>query len=213
MPRFSEERRELLVILDLNGTLLYRTSKATFKSRPKVAEFLRYLLTNHHVMVWSSAKLTNVDAMCKKLFNDEQLEQVMAIWGREKLHLEDYEFKSRVQVYKQLSWVWDDDEVNEAAESVGAKWDQENTVLIDDSVMKASSEPHNLLQIEEFTARPEQMTTDVLGQVVQYLETLSEQDDVSAYIHQKPFSYDADANPFDWDDVPMSNWRFKERQN
>ncbi|WPH04029.1 Hypothetical protein R9X50_00691300 [Acrodontium crateriforme] len=198
IPRTTSEPRKLLVVLDLNGTLLYRTNKQSFKSRPKVALFLRYLFANHKVMVWSSATLPNVDVMCEKIFKEEQLDQLVAIWARDKLRLSRDNYKERVQVYKRLSWIWDNALIKQAAQDMGTEWDQDNTVLIDDNLEKAASEPHNLLQIEEFTARPEQMTTDVLGQVVEYLETLARQKDLSAYMRIHPFAYKADAPPYDW---------------
>ena len=70
--------------------------------------------------------------------------------------------------------------------------------MIDDSVEKAASEPHNLIEIDEFEGRPEQMTVDVLGQVVRYLEVLRMERDVSAYMRTKPFVFDEGAPAFDW---------------
>ncbi|KAF2772261.1 HAD-like protein [Teratosphaeria nubilosa] len=189
--------RTLLVILDLNGTLLHRKSKgSTFTARPHVNEFLHYLLTNHAVMVWSSASPENVKAMCGKLFTKPQMQQLIAVWARDKLRLEQKYYNQKVQVYKQLSWVWE-----ELAASGKEAWDQSNTVLIDDSLEKAASEPHNLVQIEEFENRADQQSTDVLGQVVRYLEVARDYSDVSSFMREYPFTYLPEDAPFDWSEI------------
>jgi hypothetical protein len=66
-------------------------------------------------------------------------------------------------------------------------WDQTNTVLIDDSLEKADSEPHNLVQVEEFTGSARDPQEDVLGAVLAYIEDLAWERDVSSAICQKPF--------------------------
>lgn len=201
----------LLVVLDLNGTLLHRHThnRTNFVLRPRVPEFLHYLLTTHKVMVWSSARLDNVKSMCSRLFTHAQAAGLVAIWARDRLGLTPAQYREKVQVYKQLSWIWSDPVVQSSApdslpEMRGLfEWGQENTVLIDDSVEKAASEPYNLVQIDEFEGRAEQMQVDVLGQVVGYLETLRTEGDVSGYMRCKPFVYDPAAAAFDW--MPIFN--------
>lgn len=187
----SELKQSLLVILDLNGTLLFRKQKggSKFVGRPRVDAFIDYLFTNHRVMVWSSARPVNVDNMCKQLFSPAQSDKLVAVWARDRLRLSEEAYNNKVQVYKQLSWVWQDAEIQKLQEmrAIPQRWSQANTVLIDDSVEKAASEPHNIVQIEEFEARPEQMETDVLGQVMEYLDILRTQKDVSAYMREHPF--------------------------
>ena len=63
-------------------------------------------------------------------------------------------------------------------------------MLLDDSVLKASSEPFNLIEIPEFKNTPEQIREDYLGKVAAYLEELKWQADVSAFIHKDPFKPD-----------------------
>jgi len=199
-PRTLDATRPLLVVLDLNGTLLFRKNKRNgFVARGHVAEFLHYLLANHKLLIWSSAKPENVHSICAQLFTPAQLEQLVGIWGRDTLRLTDEQYNQRTQVYKQLSWVWKDHVIQSSVpRGADAEWNQENTVLIDDSVEKAASEPHNLIEIDEFEGRPEQMTVDVLGQVVRYLEVLRMERDVSAYMRTKPFVFDEGAPAFDW---------------
>lgn len=190
--------RKLLVVLDLNGTLLFRTSKGfEFTPRPKVDEFIGYLMKHHRVMVWSSARQQNVDPMCAQLFTKAQHQRLLAIWGRETLRLPAGAYKSKVQVYKQLSWIWTDKHIKALNSDSSEAWDQSNTVLIDDSVEKAASEPHNLICLEAFEDRPDQKSSDVLGQVVKYLELLKWGKDVSAFMRVVPFAYNAD-EVVDW---------------
>ncbi|OTA38367.1 hypothetical protein BTJ68_01853 [Hortaea werneckii EXF-2000] len=194
-----DKPRPLLIILDLNGTLLFRKSRgASFVGRPKVQEFLQYLLAKHKVMVWSSATPTNVELMCEKLFAPHQKDKLVSIWGRDKLHLTPAQYNQKVQVYKQLRWAWRDHIVSSSAPPSTGEWDQENTVLIDDSEEKAASEPYNLLKIDEYEGTAEQDELDVLGQVVEYLEKLSRQSNVSAYMREHPFQFDKEAPAFNW---------------
>lgn len=191
--------RPLLVILDLNGSLLCRMNKTTsFVGRPNVDAFLQYLLGKHTVMVWSSARPDNVNGMCDRLFTPAQREQLAGIWTRDMLRLGPH-YHARVQVYKQLSWVWDTPAIQATAPAIPAPpWGQSNTVLIDDTPEKAASEPFNLIEIDEFERRPDQMDKDVLGQVAGYLETLRLQENVSAYMRTSPFRYDLASDPVDW---------------
>lgn len=202
-PVTTEHPRPLLIVLDLNGTLLHRVRRggSNFITRPRVSEFLHYLLKNHCLMIWSSAKPENVGPMCDKLFTKEQKDRLAAIWARDKLRLPANAYHEKVQVYKQLSWVWKDKSIQSANPDAVDYWSQENTVLIDDSMEKAASEPFNVLQLEEFEGKKEQMEVDVLGQVVRYLKTLRRQRNVSAYIRWKPFAYDPEEGPFDWKSI------------
>ncbi|KAI7351068.1 hypothetical protein KC354_g12566 [Hortaea werneckii] len=194
-----DKPRPLLIILDLNGTLLFRKSRgASFVGRPKVQEFLQYLLAKHKVMVWSSATPTNVELMCDKLFAPHQKDKLVGIWGRDKLHLSPTQYNQKVQVYKRLRWAWTDHVVASSAPPSTGEWDQENTVLIDDSEEKAASEPYNLLKIDEYEGTAEQNELDVLGQVVEYIERLSRQSNVSAYMREHPFQFDKSAPAFNW---------------
>ncbi|KAK0303453.1 hypothetical protein LTR01_008008 [Friedmanniomyces endolithicus] len=197
--------RPLLVILDLNGTLLHRAARggSIFTTRPRVPEFLHYLLANHKVLIWSSARPANVEAMCKKIFTPEQRAKLVGIWARDKMRLTARQYAQKVQCYKQLSWVWRDDDI--AASCVHKdEWGQENTVLIDDSVEKAASEPFNLIKMEEFEGTEERLRKDVLGQVVEYLEVLKGVRDVSACIRAAPYCFRPEKEAvFDW--MPIVN--------
>ena len=65
--------------------------------------------------------------------------------------------------------------------------DQTNTVLADDSLEKADSEPYNLAQVEEFTGEAGGTQCDVLGAVLAYIGDLAWVRNISSPIHYKPF--------------------------
>lgn len=183
----------LLVVIDLNGTLLHRPDRKkahAFVPRPHAHRFISYCVETFWVVMWSSARPENVRKMCANLLSPEQLERVVAVWGRDKFGLTKDDFNKRVQCYKRLTLLWDDPVVKASHPRFGqeggvSSWNQGNTVLIDDSAEKARSEPHNLIQIPEFVGEDE--TTDILPQVHDYLNELCYQSDVSTYIRSSPF--------------------------
>jgi len=75
------------------------------------------------------------------------------------------------------------------AAAAGGRWDQSNTVLVDDSLEKGRSEPNNILQIPEFSGL-ENESSHVLPQVHDYLNSLCHQADVSKFMRRNPFTLD-----------------------
>lgn len=192
-PLKSATLRPLLLVIDLNGTLVFRKRRtSSFVERPNLAPFLTYLFANHTLMIWSSAQPENVRSVCHRLFSPTQRRQVLAEWGRDTLDLTPAQYREKVQVYKRLDKIWRNETIRNGHPDVhrGGVWDQSNTVLIDDSRAKAAAQPHNLLEIPEFTNTPEQRDADVLAQVVGYLEELRAQEDVSRFIRQRSFRVD-----------------------
>lgn len=212
--RLSEPKK-LLIILDLNGTLLLRSnSGSSYTPRLKVQEFLEYCLANHVLIVWSSARPHNVKDMVAKLFTTEQHAKLVKVWSRDHLRLGAH-YNTRVQVYKQLIWLWDDPEVqasfaaaNDAStpaetkdsdkDASPGKWDQSNTVLLDDSVDKAASEPYNLIRLDEFTRENKYSKEDVLGRTLAYIDGLKWEADVSSAMREKPF-VNGEGAIWDWE--------------
>ena len=123
----------LLIILDLNGTLLYRdkrTRSFRIQERPYLGEFLGKLFKEHvglsdaiasaavvslepsmslapfSVMVWSSACPNNVTKMCSKIMSHQQRCRLVDVWARDRLGLSSAQYKGKAQTYKQLQWVW-----------------------------------------------------------------------------------------------------------
>ncbi|KAK0719991.1 HAD-like domain-containing protein, partial [Lasiosphaeris hirsuta] len=191
LPLPAPETRPLLVVIDLNGTLLYRPSRkapSQFVERPHARTFVSYCLDTFYVVIWSSARPDNVRKMCKQLFTPEQLDRVLAIWGRDQFGLSAEDYNRRTQCYKRLTRLWADLAIA-AAHPQGLPWNQGNTVLIDDSPEKARSEPHNAITIPEFVGELNEQP-EVLPLVHDYLNTLASRADVSTYIRAHPFRID-----------------------
>ncbi|RAL02773.1 NIF domain protein [Aspergillus ibericus CBS 121593] len=197
-PKRNFWSQPLLVILDLNGTLVHRKDRSLpprFQRRAGLEDFLKTLLKKYKVMVWSSARPPTVDGICRQLFLSKSRKRVVAEWSRTHFKLHKKQYNAKIQVYKTLDTVWADEGVQASYPSLRApnisvpdtfqktRWDQTNTILIDDSIIKASSEPHNLLEIPTFdeSAGPEDTTT--LVKVLRILEELAKHDDVSQVLH------------------------------
>ncbi|RYO79359.1 hypothetical protein DL766_008219 [Monosporascus sp. MC13-8B] len=134
--------RKILVVIDLNGTLVYRPNRknpSSFIERPHARRFLSYCVETFVVAIWSSAKPDNVRKMCDQLMTPEQQKKVVAIWGRDKFGLSQSDYKQRVQCYKRLSALWNAPDVARSHPNYanGTRWSQADTVLVDDSLEKA----------------------------------------------------------------------------
>lgn len=178
----------LLIILDLNGTLIYRKHRKfppSFVKRAGLDNFLDTLMRKYKVMIWSSSQPQTVKAVCEKLLTDGQRKRLVAEWGRDKFNLSKSQYKNKVQVYKTLETIWADNSIQSAypgkAGKAGKRWDQTNTILIDDSKLKALSEPFNILEIPEFTNKPAPGVDEktIFPRVLARLEMLAKHDDVS----------------------------------
>jgi hypothetical protein len=193
-PLTLPQPRRILLVLDLNGTLLYRPIKRRpfhFVERPYASHFLGYCLDTFHVAIWSSARPDNVGKMVDQLLGSAQRARCVVVWARDKFGLSPANYDARVQCYKRLQHLWDDPAVRASHPdaSHGGRWDQSNTVLVDDSPEKGRSEPFNILPIPEFSGVANE-TAEVLPQVHDYLNSLCWQADVSTYIRQTPFRLD-----------------------
>jgi hypothetical protein len=193
-----------LVILDLNGTLLHRPNprKQPKKmiGRPLLPQFLHYLFDNFAVMVWSSAKPDNVKTLVEIGLEDKK-SRIVDVWARDKFGLAPQHYSMNVQCYKDLTRVWASADIQRhmLGHEEGKCFDQRNTILIDDSALKAAAQPHNLLEIPEFAGvTDEGNKQDILGEVAGYLELLKMQEDVSKFIHKTPFKADGTWS-FDWE--------------
>nr|OQO29127.1 hypothetical protein B0A51_02711 [Rachicladosporium sp. CCFEE 5018] len=213
----------LLIVLDLNGTLLSRHPKNRqhVKLRPHLDKFLEYLFNRHKVVIWSSATPESVTAMLSKIFfpegdavksranNDDLMEwynRIVAMWNRKHLDLGDLYWQNP-QVYKQLSRLWADPNIQSTC--FGGQWDQFNTLLIDDSLEKAASEPHNLVQIREMVWNEDDQGVEVLAQVAKYISKASNYQNVSAFVKENPFKHDPvprDENTWAWMEQNMSDF-------
>lgn len=144
--------QKLLVVLDLNGTLLVRKKGDPQRmiKRPGVEFLLEYLFTKHVVMVCTSATARNARDMVQKLLTPDQVSRLITIRARDTLGLTPVQYASKVQVYKNLEDIWTDPLVINSIPYGAKSWSLANTVLIDDSILKAKAQPYNLIQVPEF---------------------------------------------------------------
>jgi len=180
------KRRELLVVLDLNGTLLCRHRVVGYGSsrmrkitiRPELKSLLNYLFARHKVVVWSSAARSNVDTMIRTAFAEHHRKQIQLIWSRENSDVPSREFSHKVVTYKVLEKLW-----THMKDLEMGSWDQTNTVLIDDSSIKTISNPYNHIEVSEFTeVAADSGADDGLEPLIPLLKTLSMQSNVSYYM-------------------------------
>ncbi|RDL35124.1 Uncharacterized protein BP5553_07055 [Venustampulla echinocandica] len=176
--------KHLLVVIDLNGTILYRPNKSQptrFVARPHAVRFLEYCIETFHVVIWSSARPENVQCLVDAIIPPQLKQKVLAVWARDKFDLTHKDYNLRVQCYKRLSKIWADPHISSTHPdfAMGARWDQTNTVLVDDSLEKGRSEPFNLIEIPEFFGDLNERG-NILPQVHDYLNYLSMHSNVSA---------------------------------
>ena len=196
--------QRLLLVLDLNGTLIYRQRYSSkYSQRPFLQPFLDYCFANHSVMIWSSATPPNVSAVCAQMFSPGRRRELLGEWGRDTLDLSSVEYHAKTQVYKRLDRIWDSVALRNSHPDAerGGRWCQANTLLLDDSVRKAQAQPHNLVEVPELTHPgrhgQQEESQEVLGQVVTYLEEARRYENVSAFARAKKFAVKADPQ-WDW---------------
>ena len=194
-PLLLPHPRKILVVIDLNGTLLYRPNRKNpshFIERPHARRFLSYCIETFTVAIWSSAKPDNVRKMCAQLMTPEQHQKVVAIWGRDKFGLSSSDYNLRVQCYKRLTTLWNAPEVASSHPNYanGGRWNQADTVLVDDSIEKGRSEPYNIIPLPEFKGDANE-DGFILPQVHDYINNCASQADISTYIRVSPFQPNA----------------------
>ena len=202
-PYRLDEPTTKLLILDLNGTLLYRPrnpqkdrspdmrqSSIQPILRPHLPEFMSYIFRNFKIMFWSSATPRNVRSMTEATTTSKQRNQVIATWGRDTLGLSQEEYYQKVITIKDLTKVFKDKKVQKYCKT--GNWDVGNTILLDDSVIKASFQPYNHVCVPEFVLNEGEekvgdVQDDALWQVAGYLDELRYQGHVARFIKQNPF--------------------------
>ncbi|EPE31647.1 HAD-like protein [Glarea lozoyensis ATCC 20868] len=200
IPHQLQVPQHLLVVIDLNGTILFRPSRLNPKSyiaRPNALRFLQYCIETFSVVIWSSARPDNVNFLVNVIIPPALCKKIVAVWARDKFNLTPRDYVTRVQCYKRLTRVWQDPTIAQTHPhfNMGARWDQTNTVLIDDSMEKARSEPYNLIEVPEFLGE-EHEHAEILPQVHHHLNYLAMQSNVSASLKMFPFrAVSAPGNP------------------
>ena len=143
-----------------------------------------------------SASCADVGGICTRLFSRDQRELLLGEWGRNTLGLTSAQYKLRTKTYKRLDRIWGAENLQclHPGFEAGEKWGQHNTILIDDSALKASAQPFNHVEVPEFvrgSREKEGDGRDVLGQIVGYLEEARKWSNVSGFVRQKPFQINA----------------------
>ncbi|KAG0341595.1 hypothetical protein BG004_005977 [Podila humilis] len=194
------KRQNMLVVLDLNGTLFYRKSRTEIVPRPYLDEFFRVLFKHCTVMIWSSSRRESVHLMFKGNFK-QYLSRMAMIWSREDFGLDYIDFHRKVLTLKDLEKIWaifnnsnnsNNNNNNGEQQNYGQfkqTFDQTNTILIDDSLHKSQLQPYNCIIIPDYTeaiAMGEEADIELL-KVWQYLELATVQSNVSAFMKQFPF--------------------------
>ncbi|CAI2162469.1 19543_t:CDS:1 [Funneliformis geosporum] len=184
-----EKPSQKLLVLDLNGTLVYRDYKKSIEKRPHMENFLRYIFESNSfiVMVWSSAQPYNVNKMVDVAFGN-YAKKLAAIWTRDEFNLSPEDYKRKVETIKDLEIVWKD--LNSKTSTISSQivWDQTNTILMDDSSTKSRIQPYNAIHLPEFEMiRCKSMNDNDLSNVIEYLTRLHKQSNVSSYIKENPY--------------------------
>ncbi|TAQ85652.1 hypothetical protein B7494_g6008 [Chlorociboria aeruginascens] len=198
--------RTILVVIDLNGTLLAHTDDfQDTKLRPGALSLIQDLCTNdlYEVMIWSAAKQKYNETDIKKYFNnfmtdpelvmDHPKHKILAAWNQEQCPHYNPNPNSGTKGtwrYKDLDSLWKDPGIQSCAPK-GTSWDQTNTVLVDDDAEKGRMQMHNLINIPTFKYSHEHdKNLDILRQI---LERLTRQTNISNYLMKQPVK-----QKFDW---------------
>lgn len=148
--------RRLLVILDPSA-IAYRNvnshGQGSTVERPGLSRFLQYLLTKHSVVIWTDSTKENITPVLDDIFFDWQT-RLAAVQTREDFPGNAHPLfnVASALIIKDLSRVWELPEIQADAvkNNQGKAWDATNTVLIDDSITKAVSQPRNLIEVQAF---------------------------------------------------------------
>jgi hypothetical protein len=157
--------KQILLIFDLNGTILYRLKKGQQRKlvssnphkpanhdftitagvkvfvRPYFKELMETLAKLPHISiaVWTSARRDNAVLLTTTLFTKTKLEFIL-----DRSHCENAPMNIKSSnVIKNLNVIFRD-------KVLGLKWNELNTILIDDTKEKAKKQPLNLLQVSSF---------------------------------------------------------------
>ncbi|KAL7316772.1 hypothetical protein PS15m_003220 [Mucor circinelloides] len=175
-----QQPKKQLLILDLNGTLISRIkignkSGKDYYVRPHYQRFQDYIFKHFDVMVWSSARLPNVNRMCNIFTKPLKL-----VWCRSQLELTQQEFNSNTDTVKDLNIVW---------KHFSNEYNARNTIVLDDTPTKLAYQPYNLIHIRTFCHEDihEGYTDNELLKVIPYLDTLRHQSNVANFARYEPF--------------------------
>ncbi|KAJ3849666.1 hypothetical protein EV368DRAFT_46852 [Lentinula lateritia] len=178
----STQTRKLL-ILDLNGTLLYREPRTKdgydpyalneprplrpTHTRPYMSSFKAFLFHPEtrkwlDTMVWSSAQYPNVKDMISRYGTESHREGLVALWDRKFLGLSETQYRNKFQTTKNLAKPWallPLSTFSGPTKMLSEAWDRllshsaHSTLLLDDSPLKARMQPYNHVCVPEYEGK------------------------------------------------------------
>ncbi|KAG6875841.1 hypothetical protein C0993_007150 [Termitomyces sp. T159_Od127] len=124
--------------------------------RPYMRAFREYLFHPStrawlDTMVWSSAQPHSVADMVNKCFGSLQ-EDLLTVWARDTLGLEEKDYNRKVQTTKNLAKPWSELPITPSSDPNTPQFHSAHTTLLmDDSPRKAYLQPYNHLCVREYT--------------------------------------------------------------
>ncbi len=203
----SKVASRVLVLLDMNETLIYRkrervkcgippnaTGSKFLYLRPGYADLLYSLLSHPRaqVAVYSSMMTKNIEFVVDVMLKDKRLlpfKHAFTWFFGKKFNVRDPEGEKRTDTMRDLNLIWED-------AACKGKYGPTNTVLIDNEARKVRSCPENAIVIDSFTASHliERMpnNTYYMGELAQYMTGLLDgfSGDVRKQLKEKPFVVD-----------------------
>ncbi|GAB2272229.1 hypothetical protein Dimus_007050 [Dionaea muscipula] len=200
--------KKKLIILDLNGLLVYRTHRWVGKipsnrkhdglfgnqfvyKRPFCEEFMNFCLQRFEIGLWSSGKVHNVDGVLDCVFKGLR-SKLLFVWNQD--HCTDYGFKTlenkeKPLFFRELKKVW----VKVMPPCKHGSYSASNTLLIDETPYKGLLNPPNTgIYPEAYDANNlADNALDPKEELGRYLNGLAEAEDVQAYVEAHPFGQPA----------------------
>ncbi|ORX50526.1 HAD-like protein [Hesseltinella vesiculosa] len=174
--------KKQLLVLDINGTILYTHPFLGMFVRPGHGPFFDFIFKHFAVMVWSSADPGWVKQFCRVF--GEHRSNLELEWSRMDIGLRPEDYFQDVLTLKDLERVW----------KVHPQFHAGNTILLDDTAAKAALQPFNHILIRTFDLDYDDVCytgDNEFSKVQAYLDRLRYQDNVSHYMSK--FPYDSDA--------------------
>ncbi|XP_027349188.1 uncharacterized protein LOC113860857 [Abrus precatorius] len=208
--------RKKLLVMNLNGLLLYRVNRRNKQEIPKSPradgrygnflvfkrpfseEFMQFCLERFEVGIWSSAVEKNIDAALNYALGASK-SKLLFVWDQYRCTnsgFKSLEIKYKPLFFKELSEVWDN-------VKKGGPYSASNTLLIDDKPYKALLNPPNSAIFPDSYMPKDEADDTVLdpkGELCLYLNNLADAHDVQSYVKDYPIGHPAitSSHP-DWD--------------
>jgi TFIIF-interacting CTD phosphatase-like protein len=191
-----KSNQRILLILDLNGTLVERVHspkanqllksiphtftipKYKVYGRPHLAQFISYILKEFDVAVWTSALEKNANGMCTNIFKDD-LKQIKFVWNQ--AHCSEITAYPNFSCVKDLRTVW----------TTFPQYCEQKTIMIDDTCEKLKYNRKNGLIIPTFSVLENEnhLEDSELLKLITYLTKLKNDDPecFGEYMQSTPF--------------------------